>query len=311
MNPNAPGTAQTPPAQQQTSPQGQARGAGQSAASGAAPPGTAGTGAPTPPPGPPLPPEFALAKEPLYEGEPILAVAADSEELAAEAIERIIVDFEQLPFVIDPLDSLRPGGPNGRTEGNVFVGAQAKTLKWTDADFEQIAAGKFPMNAEHAETQQLGDVDAALKASDLVLEETWFQQTTSHQPLESRSAMAYWQNGKLYLHGSTQSVAQTVPNIARWCGIPASRCRVHQRVHRRRVRQQDSRRRVDGDPGTDVEEAQWPSGDDAAVARRGNLHRPHAPGIPGGHPHGIPERWARDRDRRVHRRSERPVSASG
>ena len=62
--------------------------------------------------------------EPLYEGEPILAVAADSEELAAEAIERIIVDLEPLDFVIDPLDSLRPGGPNGRTEGNVFVGAQ-------------------------------------------------------------------------------------------------------------------------------------------------------------------------------------------
>ena len=31
--------------------------------------------------------------------------------------------------------------------------------------------------------------------------------------------MAYWQNGKLYLHCSTQSVAQTVPDVARWCGI--------------------------------------------------------------------------------------------
>ena len=35
--------------------------------------------------------------------------------------------------------------------------------------------------------------------------------------------MAYWRNDKLYLHGSTQSVAQTVPNIARWVGIPATR----------------------------------------------------------------------------------------
>ena len=54
---------------------------------------------------PPSPAEFALTKEPLYEGEPILAVAADSEEIAADAIEKIIVDFEPLPFVIDPLDS--------------------------------------------------------------------------------------------------------------------------------------------------------------------------------------------------------------
>ena len=33
---------------------------------------------------------------------------------------------------------------------------------------------------------------------------------TSHQPLETRTAMAYWQNGKLFLHGSTQSTVQTV-----------------------------------------------------------------------------------------------------
>ena len=37
--------------------------------------------------------------------------------------------------------------------------------------------------------------------------------------METRTAMAYWQNGKLYIHGSTQSVAQTVAAIARWVGI--------------------------------------------------------------------------------------------
>ena len=58
-----------------------------------------------------MPPEFALTDEPVYEGEPILAIAADSEELAAEAIDRIVVDFEPLPFVIDPLEGLRPGSP--------------------------------------------------------------------------------------------------------------------------------------------------------------------------------------------------------
>ena len=31
--------------------------------------------------------------------------------------------------------------------------------------------------------------------------------------------MAYWQNGKLYLHGSTQSVARTVASVAGWVGI--------------------------------------------------------------------------------------------
>jgi CO/xanthine dehydrogenase Mo-binding subunit len=34
--------------------------------------------------------------------------------------------------------------------------------------------------------------------------------------------MAYWQNGKLYMHCSTQSTAQTVPAVARWVGIEPS-----------------------------------------------------------------------------------------
>src|SRR6202166_4642374 len=34
--------------------------------------------------------------------------------------------------------------------------------------------------------------------------------------------MAYWQNGKVYVHTGTQSTAQTVPAIARWLGIDVS-----------------------------------------------------------------------------------------
>ena len=64
--------------------------------------------------------ERALTNEPLYGGEPILAVAAVDEATAAEAIERIDIELEPLPFVIDPLDSLRPGGPDARLEGNVW-----------------------------------------------------------------------------------------------------------------------------------------------------------------------------------------------
>ena len=42
--------------------------------------------------------ERALTNEPLYQGEPVLAVAAVDELTAAEAIEKIQVDFERLPF---------------------------------------------------------------------------------------------------------------------------------------------------------------------------------------------------------------------
>jgi xanthine dehydrogenase molybdenum-binding subunit len=65
--------------------------------------------------------ERALTMEPLYRGEPILAVAAVDELTAAEAIEKIQIDFEPLPFVLDPLETLRPGGPNPTTDGNSWV----------------------------------------------------------------------------------------------------------------------------------------------------------------------------------------------
>ncbi|PYR40686.1 MAG: xanthine dehydrogenase family protein molybdopterin-binding subunit [Acidobacteria bacterium] len=65
----------------------------------------------------------------------------------------------------------------------------------------------------------VGNIDEGLKKADLVLDETFMTQSTGHQPLETRTAMAYWQNGKLFLHGSTQSTVQTVASVARWTGI--------------------------------------------------------------------------------------------
>jgi CO/xanthine dehydrogenase Mo-binding subunit len=65
--------------------------------------------------------ERGLTMEPLYEGEPILAVAAVDELTAAEAIERIVLDLEPLPFVVDPVAGLRPGSPNARVEGNTWM----------------------------------------------------------------------------------------------------------------------------------------------------------------------------------------------
>src|SRR6202162_1050724 len=87
--------------------------------------------------------ERGLTMEPVYQGEPILAVAAVDELTAAEAVEKIRIDFEPLPFVVDPLDTLRSGGPNPRTDGNIWAtppGGQAPVvteLKWTDEDFAE------------------------------------------------------------------------------------------------------------------------------------------------------------------------------
>jgi CO/xanthine dehydrogenase Mo-binding subunit len=167
-----------------------------------------------------LAPEVALTNEPVYKGEPILAIAASDELTAAEAIEKIALDLEPLPFVVDPIESLRPNGPNARREGNAFVGGKLKTLKWTSQDFASALDGALP-TGEPGTQWTYGDLTAGFQQADLVLDETFHTQTTSHQPLETRSAMAYWQNGKLHLHCSTQSVMRTTASVAQWVGVKA------------------------------------------------------------------------------------------
>ena len=46
-----------------------------------------------------------------YVGEPVAAVAAENDEIAEEALNLIDVQYEQLPFVTDPLEAIRPGAP--------------------------------------------------------------------------------------------------------------------------------------------------------------------------------------------------------
>ena len=162
------------------------------------------------------PQEQMLTNEPLYEGEPILAIAATTEELAADAIEQVRIDIEPLPFALDPLESLRPGGANARLDGNTMSGRDLIDIKWANVDWTDLDRGHVPLGGEVTDEWEVGDLEAGFAQADLILDETVFMQSLSHQPLETRTAMAYWQNGKCYLHVSTQSTARTHGPAARW-----------------------------------------------------------------------------------------------
>jgi len=165
-------------------------------------------------------PEVALASEPMYQGEPIVAVAAVDELTATEAIEKIKIEYEPLPWVVDPMVTLRPGGPNARAEGNVWRPPQVAEFKLPESAVAELDEGRIPMLAETpVPAWEVGNVEEGFKNADLIVDETVVHQSTGHQAMEPRSAMAYWQNGKLYLHGSTQSVARTRATVAQWVGL--------------------------------------------------------------------------------------------
>ena len=127
--------------------------------------------------------------------------------------------------------SLRPGSANARAEGNVWVTPPAppgtppqqirpkiETLKWSEQDFAAAPHGGLPMG-NATDEWSYGDLEAGFKNAAIVVDESFVVQSTGHQPLETRSAMAYWQGGKLYLHASTQSLIRTVDPVAQWVGI--------------------------------------------------------------------------------------------
>jgi xanthine dehydrogenase molybdenum-binding subunit len=165
----------------------------------------------------PAPQETILTNEPLFVGHPILAIAAESEQIAADALELVKYDLEELPFTVDPLQSLYPGGPDARSDGN-SPGREMRSLKWTARDFAAVADGELPLGEAAAEWSY-GDVDAGFAGAKVVLDETFVTAGLSHHSMEPRSAMAYWQNGKCHLHASSQSQSFPVPTIARFLGI--------------------------------------------------------------------------------------------
>lgn len=171
----------------------------------------------------PEPARPILTNEPRYVGEPILAVAAINETLAEDAIEKIKVDLEPLPYTVDPLESLYPGGPDARTDGNVagakgFTDTYLKTVKWTARDFAAVGEGQLPMG-EAEDEWSYGDLEAAFRESAYVLDESFVTASTAHHSMEPRSTLAYWENGKCIVYGSSQSQSFPVPFLARYIGI--------------------------------------------------------------------------------------------
>lgn len=163
-----------------------------------------------------------LTNTPAFIGDPILAIAAVDELTAEEALSRVRVDIEPLPFAVDPLDALVEGGPNAREEGNVYVrsreGSGFRTIKWTQAQVDEFRAGKEP-TGEFTNEWSYGDLEQGFADAELVLEQPFVTTGYAHMSMEPRTAMAYWQNEKCYVYGSAQSQSFWLPGLASLLGV--------------------------------------------------------------------------------------------
>ena len=151
-----------------------------------------------------------------YEGEPVVAVAAVDEATAAEALDLVEVDYEELPAVTTLEEALAPGAPLVHT-GEPLAGhfSDLATLK-----------AKPGTNICHQFDYQRGR-PAAFAEADFVLEETYTFPRIQHYSMEPHGAVASWDDeGGLTVWASTQNPFSVRAELAKMFDLPASRIRI-------------------------------------------------------------------------------------
>src|SRR4051812_44883806 len=133
----------------------------------------------------------------FHAGDGVAAVAAVTEQIAADALEKIKVEYEVLTPVLDPLESLKletPGvhAPSANVYGHKLI--------------------------------KKGDIEKGFAASHHIFEGSFRTQMVEHVPLEPHSALAQWDaNGRLTVYSTLGRITLGRADIARTLGIPMSR----------------------------------------------------------------------------------------
>jgi CO/xanthine dehydrogenase Mo-binding subunit/aerobic-type carbon monoxide dehydrogenase small subunit (CoxS/CutS family) len=139
-----------------------------------------------------------------HRGDVLAFVAAKDARAAAEAAARIKVEYEPYAAVIDPLAALMPGAPAVHEGGNLV-----------------------PFNAARSVRIRHGDVEAALKRADVVLEETYRTPPIEHAAMEPHAVLATaTPAGALTIWTPNQVLFTRSAEIAAILRLPLSKLRV-------------------------------------------------------------------------------------
>ncbi|MBB4010083.1 xanthine dehydrogenase family protein molybdopterin-binding subunit [Allorhizobium taibaishanense] len=148
-----------------------------------------------------------------YNGEPIAAIAAETEAEARAALAAIILEVEPLAPILTMAEALAPG-------------ARLLHEDWRSYDVLSEGGARAGNIAWEAKSVR-GDVDAAFARDDVTIIESCFTVgRQSHVPFEPRVAIGSWEDGRAHIEASTQ-VPWTVRNVTgRVMQLPPGRVRV-------------------------------------------------------------------------------------
>ncbi len=156
---------------------------------------------------------YILAKDKVrYMGDPVAAVAAESQAIVKQALKKIKVVYEPLPVVVDPEEAMKASAPTLHED----VPLPANLPK--DAQVKNV----FSYTAVH-----IGDPDKAMAEADVVVEESYETKMIHPQYLEPRIAAARQEeDGRLTVWVNAQAPFPIRAEVAKMLGIPLNSVRV-------------------------------------------------------------------------------------
>ncbi|WP_042388225.1 molybdopterin-dependent oxidoreductase [Streptacidiphilus melanogenes] len=149
-----------------------------------------------------------------FVGQRVAAVVADSEGAAEEGCRTVVVEYEQLPYVIDPEEAMAPGAPVIHPKGPESRIARP----------ENNVCGEV-----HGE---IGTVEEGFAEADLVYEETFRTQRVQHASLETHGCLVYFEENeetgeeRIVVRSSTQVPFLTRRALCALYELPEEKVRV-------------------------------------------------------------------------------------
>ncbi|MFO0723353.1 MAG: xanthine dehydrogenase family protein molybdopterin-binding subunit [Myxococcota bacterium] len=140
-----------------------------------------------------------------FEGQEIVAIAADTPQLAADAVRAVEIEFSVLPSVTALEEAMKPGAPVVHAERS--------------SNLSGPSAGR---------AKPRGNVEAGLKAAKQSVDLLFRTQVQTHSCLEPHGAVvAPTAEGGFEVWCSTQSIASVVSDVAEAMKVPSAKVRVH------------------------------------------------------------------------------------
>ena len=152
-----------------------------------------------------------MPEETSFPGTVVAMVAADTEDLAEDAVAAIEVEYEELPFAARVADAMAPNAPDLRMgKGNLI-----RRRPPTDPNYDSKATWAAGM----------GDVEKGFAEADIIKEFTYYFAGAVSIPIQPCGCVAKWEGDKLTLWGMGQGIYPQRADLAKGLGIEPEKIR--------------------------------------------------------------------------------------